>query len=118
MFQKLEDVEKRYDEITAKISDPEVISRTSEWQKLMKEHAELTPIVEKYREYKKVNNDYEEAKLMMEDKELKELAEAEMLEAKEKLPVLEEELKILLIPKDPDDDKIVICVIRAGAGGE
>ena len=118
MFQKLEDVEKRYDEITAKISDPEVISRTSEWQKLMKEHAELTPIVEKYREYKKVNNDYEEAKLMMEDKELKELAEAEMLEAKEKLPVLEEELKILLIPKDPDDDKNVICEIRAGAGGE
>ena len=118
MFQKLEDVEKRYDEVTAKISDPEVISRTSEWQKLMKEHAELTPIVEKYREYKKVNNDYEEAKLMMEDKELKELAEAEMLEAKEKLPVLEEELKILLIPKDPDDDKNVICEIRAGAGGE
>ena len=118
MFQKLEEVEKKYDEITKQISDPEVISRTSEWQKLMKEHSEMTPIVEKYREYKKVNKDYEDAKLMMEDKELKELAEIEMLEAKEKLPKIEEELKILLIPKDPDDEKNVICEIRAGAGGE
>ena len=118
MFQKLEEVEKKYDEITKQISDPEVISRTSEWQKLMKEHSEMTPIVEKYREYKKVSKDYEDAKLMMEDKELKELAEVEMLEAKEKLPKIEEELKILLIPKDPDDEKNVICEIRAGAGGE
>lgn len=118
MFQKLEEVEKKYDEITKQISDPEVIARTSEWQKLMKEHSEMTPIVEKYREYKKVNKDYEDAKLMMEDKELKELAEMEMLEAKEKLPKIEEELKILLIPKDPDDEKNVICEIRAGAGGE
>ena len=84
----------------------------------MKEHSEMTPIVEKYREYKKVNKDYEDAKLMMEDKELKDLAEMEMLEAKEKLPKIEEELKILLIPKDPDDEKNVICEIRAGAGGE
>ena len=118
MFQKLEEVEKKYDEITKQISDPEVISRTSEWQKLMKEHSEMTPIVEKYREYKKVSKDYEDAKLMMEDKDLKELAEVEMLEAKEKLPKIEEELKILLIPKDPDDEKNVICEIRAGAGGE
>ena len=118
MFQKLEDVEKRYVELTDKISDPEVISRTSEWQKLVKEHSDMTPIVEKYREYKKVNNNLEEAKLMLEDKELKELAEIEYLEAKEKLPKLEEELKILLIPKDPDDDKNIICEIRGGAGGE
>ena len=118
MFQKLEEVEKKYDEITSQISDPEVIARTSEWQKLMKEHSEMTPIVEKYREYKKVSKDYEDAKLMMEDKELKDLAEMEMLEAKEKLPKIEEELKILLIPKDPDDEKNVICEIRAGAGGE
>ena len=118
MFQKLEEVEKRFEEITTKISDPEVIARNSEWQKLMKEHSEMTPIVEKYREYKKVNKDYEEAKQMLEDKELKELAEIEMLEAKEKLPKIEEELKILLIPKDPDDEKNVICEIRAGAGGE
>lgn len=120
MFQKLDDVEKRYDELTEKISDPEVISRTNEWQKLMKEHSDMTPIVEKYREYKKVKANYEEALEMMkeEDKEIKDLAEAEMLESKEKLRVIEEELKILLIPKDPDDDKNAICEIRGGAGGE
>lgn len=120
MFQKLDDVEKRYNELTEKISDPEVISRTNEWQKLMKEHSDMTPIVEKYREYKKVKANYEEAIEMMkeEDKEIKDLAEAEMLEAKEKLKVIEEELKILLIPKDPDDDKNAICEIRGGAGGE
>ena len=118
MFQKLEDVEKRYDELTNLISDPEVISRTNEWQKLMKEHSDMTPIVEKYREYKKVSSNLEEAKAMLEDKELKELAEMEYLEAKEKLPKIEEELKILLIPKDKDDDKNIICEIRGGAGGE
>jgi len=120
MFQKLDDVEKRYDELTEKISDPEVIARTNEWQKLMKEHSDMTPIVEKYREYKKVKTNYQEALEMMkeEDKEIKDLAEAEMLESKEKLRVIEEELKILLIPKDPDDDKNAICEIRGGAGGE
>ena len=118
MFRKLDDVEKRYDELTEKISDPEVIARQNEWKVMMKEHAELEPIVEKYREYKKTEKDMLEAKEMMNDPELKELAESEMLEAKEKLPILEEELKVLLIPKDPDDDKNVICEIRGGAGGE
>ena len=118
MFQKLEDVEKRYDELTAKISDPEVIARTSEWQKYMKEHAGLEEVVTKFREYKKAKQDFEDAKLMASDKDLKELAEMEMDELREKIPHLEEELKILLIPKDPDDDKNIICEIRAGAGGE
>ena len=84
----------------------------------MKEHAELEPIVEKYREYKKAEKQLEEAKEMLNDPELKELAEADMLDAKEKLPKIEEELKILSIPKDPDDDKNVICEIRAGTGGD
>lgn len=118
MFQKLEDVEKKYIDLTEKISDPEVISRQNEWKVMMKEHSELEPIVEKYREYKKVEKNLEEAKEMMNDPELKELAETEMLEEKEKLPKIEEELKILLIPKDPDDDKNVICEIRGGAGGD
>ena len=118
MFQRLEDVEKRYDELTTKISDPEEIAKTSSWQKLMKEHAELTPIVEKYREYKKAKKTIEENEELLKDPELKELAEMEIEEAKEKLPKIEEELKILLIPKDPDDDKNIICEIRAGAGGE
>ncbi len=118
MFDKLEGVEKRYEELTKMISDPEVIARTSEWQKLMKEHAEIADVVEKYREYKKQLEIIEESKQMLDDKELKELAEADMLEAKEKLPKIEEELKVLLIPKDPNDDKNIICEIRAGAGGE
>ena len=118
MFDKLELVEKRYDELTQMISDPEVIANQTEWQKLMKEHASIEEVVQKYREYKKVKQDMEEAKEMMQDPEMKELAEAEFYEAKDKLPQIEEELKILLIPKDPDDDKNIICEIRAGAGGE
>ena len=118
MFQRLEDVEKRFDELTVKISDPEEIAKTSSWQKLMKEHAELTPIVEKYREYKKAQKTIEENQELLKDPELKELAEMEIDEARESLPKIEEELKILLIPKDPDGDKNIICEIRAGAGGE
>ena len=118
MFQKLDAVEKRYEELTTKISDPEVISNQTEWRNFMKEHSELEPIVEKYREYKKTKQAMEDAMEMLGDPELKELAEMEMLEAKEKLPLLEEEIKILLIPKDKDDDRDVICEIRGGAGGE
>ena len=118
MFEKLEAVEKRYEELTKMISDPEVISNQSEWQKLMKEHASIEDVVLKFREYKKAKQAMDEAKEMMEDKELKELAEMEYYDNKEKLPKLEEELKFLLIPKDPDDDKNIICEIRAGAGGE
>ena len=118
MFDKLEIVEKRYEELTKMISDPEIISNQAEWQKFMKEHSSIEEVVLKYREYKKVKQSMEEAKEMLQDPELKELAEAEFYEAKEKLPGIEEELKILLIPKDPDDDKNIICEIRAGAGGE
>ena len=118
MFQKLEAVEKRFDELNEKISDPEVIARQDEWKALMKEHANLIDVVEKYREYKKAKNYFEEAKQMVSDPELKELAEMEMEDLREKIPQLEEELKILLIPKDPDDDKNIICEIRAGAGGD
>ncbi len=118
MFDKLEGVEARYEELNKQISDPDVIANQNEWKQLMKEHSEISEVVAKYREYKKVQKDLADAKEMLNDKELKELAEAEMLEAKEKLPKLEEELKTLLIPKDPNDDKNVICEIRAGAGGE
>ena len=116
MFQKLEEVEKRYEEITKKISDPEIISKQEQWQTLMKEHAEIEPVVLKYREYKQTQKAIEDAKEMLNDPEMKELAEIDLLENKEKLPKLEEEIKILLIPKDPNDDKNVICEIRGGAG--
>ena len=102
MFEKLEAVEKRYEELTKIISDPEVIANQTEWRKAMKEHASMEEIVLKFREYKKIKQSMEE----------------EYYASKEKLPKLEEELKVLLIPKDPDDDKNIICEIRAGAGGE
>ena len=118
MFEKLEAVEKRYDELTKLISDPEIIANQAEWQKLMKEHASIEDVVLKFREYKKEKAKMEEAEELLHDPEMKELAEVEYYEAKENLPKIEEELKILLIPKDPDDDKNIICEIRAGAGGE
>ncbi len=118
MFEKLEAVEKRYDELTKLISDPEIIANQAEWQKLMKEHASIEDVVLKFREYKKEKAKMAEAEELLHDPEMKELAEVEYYEAKEKLPKIEEELKILLIPKDPDDDKNIICEIRAGAGGE
>ncbi len=118
MFQKLEAVEKRYEELNAKIADPAIIANPSEWTTYMKEHAEIEEVVLKYKEYKKTKQALEEAEEMLNDPEMKDLAEEEIYENKEKIPKLEEELKILLIPKDPDDDKNIICEIRGGAGGE
>ena len=118
MFDKLENVEKRYEELNEKISDPEVIANQNEWKKLMKEHADIEEIVEKYREYQKVQNSIEDLKEMLEDKEMHDLAQAELDEARANLPKIEEELKLLLVPKDPNDDKNVIVEIRGGAGGE
>ena len=112
MFEKLEAVEKRYEELT------KVRANQTEWQKAMKEHASMEEIVLKFREYKKIKQSMEEAEELMQDPDMKELAEEEYYASKEKLPKLEEELKVLLIPKDPDDDKNIICEIRAGAGGE
>lgn len=118
MFQKLEAVENRYEELNKKIADPGVIANTSQWTEYMKEHAEIEEVALKYKEYKKAKNNLAEAEEMMKDPEMKELAEEEARENREKLPLLEEELKVLLIPKDPDDNKNIICEIRAGAGGD
>lgn len=118
MFEKLEAVEKRYDELTTQISDPAIIANNNEWRKLIKEHSSMEDVVVKYKEYKQIENNMNEAKEMMEDSEMKELAEEEYYNSKEKLSKIEEELKFLLIPKDPNDDKSVICEIRGGAGGE
>ena len=118
MFEKLESVEKRFEELTTKISDPSIIADNNEWRKLVKEHSSIQDIVSKYREYKQTKKTMEEAQEMMQDKELKELAEEEYYSSKDNLSKIEEELKLLLIPKDPNDDKSVICEIRGGAGGE
>ena len=118
MFEKLETVEKRYDELTTKVSDPEIIANNNEWRKLVKEQAAMEDVVLKYREYKQVLNNMNEAKEMMEDPEMKELAEEEYYSSKDQIEKIEEELKVLLIPKDPNDNNDVICEIRGGAGGE
>ena len=118
MFDKLEELEKKYNELTEKISDPEVIADQDSWRKYMKEQSAMKDVVDKYVEYKQVKNNMDEAKEMMSDPEMKEFAEEEYYSSKEKLSKMEEELKILLLPKDQNDDKSVICEIRSGAGGE
>ena len=121
MFEKLSFIEGRFEELEKKIADPEVIADQNLWRKLCKEHSDITPIVEKYKEYKLINDNINEAKEIIEtsdDKEMKELAEAELEEGKEKIGQIEQEIKILLLPKDENDDKNVIIEIRAGAGGE
>ena len=121
MFDKLAFIEEKYEELSQKISDPEVIADIDSWRKLMKEHSDMTPIVEKYREYKAVMQTISDAEEMLLDKpdaDFEELLREEIGEAKSKIPPLEEELKILLIPKDPNDDKSVIVEIRGGTGGE
>lgn len=120
MFQKLDFILEKYEELSMKVSDPAVIDNQQEWQKYIKELSEMEPIVKKYKEYKKIKSSVEEAKEMLEsgDEELKELAKMEIAEGEDKLPELEKELKVALIPKDPNDDKNVILEIRAGTGGE
>lgn len=121
MLDKLEFIEEKYEDLSYKISDPEVISDQSLWQKLMKEHANLEPIVEKFKEYKSVLKDIEDSESMLEekpDKDFEEMVRLELLALQEKKEGLEEELKILLIPKDPNDEKNVIVEIRGAAGGE
>lgn len=121
MFEKLAFIEERYEELSQKISDPEVIADQNKWRKLCKESSDITPIVEKYREYKAAKQAIDESYEMLEantDKEFEELLQTEITENKEKISQIEEELKILLLPKDPNDDKNVIVEIRGGTGGE
>lgn len=122
MFEKLNLTAHKYDEISQKLSDPSVISNTSLYAQLMKEYKSLTPVVEKYNEYLTAKSNFEQAKELLDagnlDKEMKEMAQLEYEEQKEKIDKFTEELKILLLPKDPNDDKNVIIEIRGGAGGE
>ena len=122
MLDKLKAVEARYNEIGEELMKPEVVSDNNTYKKLMQEHKHLTPIVEKYREYVAAENAATEAKEMLDagglDKDFKELVEEELLESKEKMEQAAEELKVLLLPRDPNDDRNVIIEIRGGAGGE
>jgi len=121
MFDKLREIEIRYDAIAEDINDPAVIGDQGQWQKLMKEHSGLTPIVEKYREYKRAELSFDESKEMLAeglDEEMRLLAREEMDDSKQNMEKFAEELKVLLLPKDPNDDKNVIVEIRGGAGGD
>ena len=121
MIDKLQQVEERFEKVNELLCLPETVSDQNKYASLMKELKNLTPLVETYREYKKAVSDGEAAKEMLlekPDKDMKELLELEIEECKAKVEALNEELKVLLLPKDPNDDKNVIIEIRAGAGGE
>ncbi len=121
MFDKLEDLLHHYEELMNTLSEPDVANDPNRFRKLMKEQSDLQPIVDAYKEYKQCKQNIEDSLAMLEeenDEEMRELAKEELNESKDRLAELEQELKILLLPKDPNDDKNVIVEIRAGAGGE
>lgn len=122
MFEQLGSAEERYELINEKLMDPNVVSDQKQYASLMREYKNLTPIVEKYREYVKAKEDMEEAKSLLDegglDKDFRELIDEQYNTSKKNIETISEELKILLIPKDPNDDKNVIVEIRGGAGGD
>lgn len=121
MFDKLEDLLRKFEEIMNELSEPSVAENQERFRSLMKEQSDLTPIVNAYKEYKKCNQDIEDSLAMLDeesDEDMREMLKEELADAKKRVEELEHELKILLLPKDPNDDKNVIVEIRAGAGGD
>ena len=121
MFDKLEDLLIRFEELMGELNEPDVANNQDRFRKLMKEQSDLTPIVEAYKEYKKCKQTIEESLAMLEeesDEDMRDMLKEELNDAKKRVEELEQELKILLLPKDPNDDKNVIVEIRAGAGGD
>ncbi len=121
MFDKLEDLLHRFEEILNELNEPTVAENQARFRALMKEQSDLTPIVEAYREYKKCNETVEDSLSLLDsenDEEMREMLKEELNDAKKRIEELETQLKVLLLPKDPNDDKNVIVEIRAGAGGD
>src|SRR5215472_16985669 len=121
MFERLDQIEARYEELTQALASPEIMNDSARYQRTAKAHSEITPVVEKYREYKDLKRGIAESKAMLADEtdpEMRAYAEEELAKLEPRLPVIEEELKILLLPKDPNDEKNVILEIRAGTGGD
>lgn len=122
MFDKLKEVEAKYNDISERLTDPAVISDNDRYKKLMREHKQLTPIIDKFHEYEAAKANFDEAKALLDDggleKDFKEMVEEQMLESKDIIDRVSDEIKILLLPRDPNDDKNVIIEIRGGAGGE
>ena len=121
MFDKLDDLLRRYEEIMNELAEPDVANNQERFRKLMKEQSDMTPLVEAYTEYKKCKQDVEDSLAMLEeesDEEMREMLKETLNDSKKRIEELEKELKILLLPKDPNDEKNVIVEIRAGAGGD
>lgn len=121
MFDRLDDILIHYEEVMQELNEPNVTENQTRFRKLMKEQADLAPIVEAYKEYKQAKQDIEDSLALLEeenDEEMRELAKEELSGAKKRVEELEQELKILLLPKDPNDEKNIILEIRAGAGGD
>ncbi len=121
MFDRLDDLLIRYEELLEELNSPDVAMDQNRFRKLMKEQADLTPLVDAYKEYKKANQDVEDSLALLEeesDEEMRDMAKEELADAKKRIEEMEQQLKILLLPKDPNDDKNVMVEIRAGAGGD
>ena len=121
MFDRLDDMLRHYEELMLELNNPSVAEDQRKFRKLMKEQADLAPIVDAYKQYKQAKQDVEDSLALLDeesDEEMKELAKEELADAKKRIEELEQELKILLLPKDPNDEKNVIVEIRAGAGGD
>ena len=118
LFDKLQQIEARYEEMNRELARPEVLSDSARYQKLAKAHAEMRAVVEKYREWKEIENGIAGARALLEDPEMKELAHDELAQLEQKKTEAEQALKLLLLPKDPNDEKNVIVEIRAGTGGD
>jgi peptide chain release factor 1 len=120
MFQKLDEVEKRYEELDGLLTSPKILGNPKERQKLARERAEISKLVETYRTYKKIQEEIKESHQLLaeSDEEIRELAKSELQSLKERLAALEEEIKVFLLPKDPRDEKNIFLEIRAGTGGE
>lgn len=121
MFKKLDEVESKYLDVEKQIQDPNIVSDQNKYKKLMKEFSSLEEVVVVYRKYKELNKQIQDNKMLLQeesDEEIREMAKEELTELETQLPDIEEELKVLLLPKDPNDDKNIILEIRAGAGGD
>ena len=121
MFDKLESIEAKYEELSVQMGDPEVLVDQSKYAKITKQHRDLEEVVAKYRQYKAIDKGIQDSRELLEsetDAEMLEMVQAELAELEEQLPAIEEELKVLLLPKDPNDEKNVIIEIRAGTGGD
>jgi peptide chain release factor 1 len=118
MFDRLDQLEARYEELGQQLSDPNIVNNQENYRKVSKAHRDLEPTVEKFRTYRKLRDGVADARAMLSDPDMKEMAELELAELEPKLAAVEEELKIMLLPKDPNDDKNVIVELRAGTGGD